>query len=206
MAEKPVKTQKAEVINMAEETKVTQSNDSTQTQINTQTKSTETTPTVEELQAQLAIERAEKEKNKVALDKALKEKGDITKQLRAKQTAEEQEAEAQAEAQRIADEERESMRKELNHIKAVNAYKEISDDKAVENLIAAVSESDHNAIATIIENEKKKAIKEAETKWMKDRPRVNHGMYSSMSKDQIMAISDRSERLKAIAENQAMFN
>lgn len=191
---------------MAEETKVTQSNDSTQTQTNTQTKSTETTPTVEELQAQLAIERAEKEKNKVALDKALKEKGDITKQLRAKQTAEEQEAEAQAEAQRIADEERESMRKELNHIKAVNAYKEISDDKAVENLIAAVSESDHNAIATIIENEKKKAVKEAEAKWMKDRPRVNHGMYSSMSKDQIMAISDRSERLKAIAENQAMFN
>ena len=191
---------------MAEETKVTQSNDSTQTQTNTQSKSTETTPTVEELQAQIAIERAEKEKNKLALDKALKEKGDITKQLRAKQTAEEQEAEAQAEAQRIADEERESMRKELNHIKAVNAYKEISDDKAVENLIAAVSESDHNAIATIIENEKKKAVKEAEAKWMKDRPRVNHGMYSSMSKDQIMAIQDRSERLKAIAANPEIFN
>lgn len=164
-----------------------------------------TTPTVDELMAQLATERAEKEKNKLALDKALKEKGDITKQLRAKQTAEEQEAEAQKEAQRLADEERESMRKELNHIKAVNAYKAISDEKAVESLIDAVSDADHNAIAQIIANECKKAVAEAEAKWLKDRPRVQHGQYSSMTKDQIMAISDRDERQRAIAMNLDLF-
>lgn len=163
------------------------------------------TPTVDELMAQLATERAEKEKNKLALDKALKEKGDITKQLRAKQTAEEQEAEAQKEAQRLADEERESMRKELNHIKAVNAYKAISDEKAVESLIDAVSDADHNAIAQIIANECKKAVAEAEAKWLKDRPRVQHGQYSSMTKDQIMAISDRDERQRAIAMNLDLF-
>ena len=164
-----------------------------------------TTPTVDELMAQLATERAEKEKNKLALDKALKEKGDITKQLRAKQTAEEQEAEAQKEAQRLADEERESMRKELNHIKAVNAYKAISDEKAVESLIDAVSDADHNAIAQIIANECKKAVAEAEAKWLKDRPRVQHGQYSSMSVEQIMAIKDSDERLRAIAMNQQAF-
>lgn len=163
------------------------------------------TPTVDELMAQLATERAEKEKNKLALDKALKEKGDITKQLRAKQTAEEQEAEAQKEAQRLADEERESMRKELNHIKAVNAYKAISDEKAVESLIDAVSDADHNAIAQIIANECKKAVAEAEAKWLKDRPRVQHGQYSSMTKEQIMAIPDDAERIKAIAMNRDLF-
>lgn len=163
------------------------------------------TPTVDELMAQLATERAEKEKNKLALDKALKEKGDITKQLRAKQTAEEQEAEAQKEAQRLADEERESMRKELNHIKAVNAYKAISDEKAVESLIDAVSDADHNAIAQIIANECKKAVAEAEAKWLKDRPRVQHGQYSSLTKEQIMAIPDDAERIKAIAMNKDLF-
>ena len=194
---------------MANENVTTQNTDTTVTE-NKQTTATpqvdNSAPSVEELMAQLATERAEKEKNKLALDKALKEKGDITKQLRAKQTAEEQEAEAQKEAQRLADEERESMRKELNHIKAVNAYKSIPDEKVVENLIDAISDADHNAIAQIIENEKKKAVAEAEQKWMKERPRVNHGQYSSMTKEQIMAIADRDEKLKAIAMNRDLFN
>ena len=194
---------------MANENVTTQNTDTTVTE-NKQTTTTpqadNSAPSVEELMAQLATERAEKEKNKLALDKALKEKGDITKQLRAKQTAEEQEAEAQKEAQRLADEERDSMRKELNHIKAVNAYKSIPDEKVVENLIDAISDADHNAIAQIIENEKKKAVAEAEQKWMKERPRVNHGQYSSMTKEQIMAIADRDEKLKAIAMNRDLFN
>lgn len=188
---------------MANET-VTTNTETTVTETQTQP-TAETTPSVEELMAQLAIEKAEREKSKLALDKALKEKGDITKQLRAKQTAEEQEAEAQKEAQRIADEERESMRKELNHIKAVNAYKAISDEKAVESLIEAVSDADHNAIAQIIANECKKAVAEAEAKWLKDRPRVQHGQYSSMTKEQIMAITDRDEKLRAIAMNPELF-
>ena len=43
------------------------------------------------------------------------------------------------------------------------------------------------------------------SKWLKDRPRVNNGMYSSMTKEQIMAIDDRNERQKAIAMNQHLF-
>lgn len=163
------------------------------------------TPTVEELMAQLESERAEKERHKSALDKALKEKGDITKQLRAKQSEDERLSAEQAEAQRIRDEEFEATKAELNKMKAVGAYKSISSDKVVESLIDAVSNADHNAIAQIIDSECKKAVAEAEQAWLKDRPRVQHGQHSAMTKEQIMAIQDRDERTRAIALNQDLF-
>lgn len=162
------------------------------------------TPTVEELMAQLAAEKATGIKNKQALDKALKEKGEITKALRAKQTAEEQEAEAKAEAERLQNEKYESAVKELNHMKAVAAYKNVS-EKSIDTLIEAVAESDHSAIATIIENEVKAAVSAAKAEWMKTRPAVNAGKYSSMTREQIMAMTDRNERLKAIAMNPTLF-
>lgn len=164
----------------------------------------EKTPSVDELMAQLAAERAEKEKNKLALDKALKEKGDITKQLRAKQTAEEQEAEAQKEAQRLAEEEREALRKENNRFRAMAAYKSF-DEKTVDKWLEAVSEADHSTLSAIIEAEKQKAVKEAQAEWMKSRPPVNAGQYSSMTKEQIMSIADRDERRKAMAQNMELF-
>ena len=179
----------------------------TNTTVETNVNATEggNSPTVEELMAQLAQANADRDKYKNANDKLSKEAAETKRQLRAKQTAEEQEAEAKAEKQRLDEEERESLRKELNHIKAVNAYKGISEEKEVEKLIDAVSDADHNAIAQIIENEKKKAVAEAEAKWLKDRPRVNSGMYSGMSREQIMAMSDDNERLKAIAMNKHLF-
>lgn len=179
---------------MAEETKT----------IETTTESTPSAPTVDELMAQLAQANAERDKYKTANDKLSKSEAEMKRQLRAKQSAEEQEAEAKAEAQRIADEERESMRKELNHIKAVNAYKGIS-EKAVEKLIDAVSDADHNAIAQIIADEVKQAVKIAEAEWLKSRPQVGGNSYSAMTREQIMAISDRDEKLKAIAMNQHLF-
>ena len=178
--------------------------ESTETQTQEQAKVNET-PTVEELMSQLASERAEKEKYKNASDKASSEAAKYKKELRSKQTAEEQEAEAKAEADKARDEELEQLRKELNHNKAVSAYKTIQNEKTVEMLIEAVSENDHNAIATILENEKKVAVKEARAEWLKSRPQANAGAYSSMTRDQIMAIPDRQERLKAIAQNQNLF-
>lgn len=186
---------------MAEETKQT-TTETTETNTNTPENNN---PTVEELMAQLASAKADADRYKSANDKLSKESADYKRQLRAKQTAEEQEAEAKAEAQRLADEERENMRRELNHIKAVNAYKNITEEKTVEKLIDAVSDADHTAIATIIANECKKAVAEAEAQWLKDRPPVQSGVYSNMTKEQILAISDRSERLKAIAQNKNLF-
>ena len=162
--------------------------------------------TVESLMAQLAQEKANNAKLKSDNDKLCTSEGNLRKQLRAKQTAEEQEAEAKAEAERLQNEKYEEAVKELNHIKAVNAYKSVS-EKAVEKLIDAVSDADHSAIAAIIEAEKKAAVAEAQTEWMKSRPRVNvGGEYSGMTKEQIMAIPDRIERRKAIAMNMELFS
>ena len=138
------------------------------------------TPTVEELMAQLASERAEKEKYKNASDKASSEAAQYKKQLRSKQTAEEQEAEAKAEAERLQNEKYENAIKELNHMKAISAYKNVS-EKSIETLIEAVAEGDHSAIATIIDNEVKAAVTAAKAEWMKTRPAVNAGKYSSMT-------------------------
>lgn len=172
-----------------------------------ETKQQESTPTVEELMAQLATERAEKQKLQNKYNQASTEAAESKKALRAKQTAEEREAEEKAEAQRIADEEKEAMRKELNHIKAVAAYKNISDEKTVENLIAAIDENDHASVSAIIENEKAKAVKEAKAEWQNSTnpPQFGTGEYASMSKKEIMAIKDTVERQKAILANRQMF-
>lgn len=164
------------------------------------------TPSIEELMSQLASERAEKEKYKNASDKASSEAAKYKKELRSKQSAEEQEAEAKAEAERLQNEKYENAINELNRMKAVSAYKNVS-EKSVERLIDAVSEADHSAIASIIENEVKAAVANAQTEWLKSRPPVNAGgEYSGMTKEQIMAISDRTERRRAIAMNSSLFN
>lgn len=186
------KTQKVRGKNMAEEIK-------TNVDETTEPSVTDNAPNAE------TVSKSEYERLKASLDKALKEKGDITKQLRAKQSEDERIAEEQAEAQRIRDEEFEATKAELNRMKAVGAYKSISSEKVVENLIEAVSNADHSAIALIIENEIKAAVKVAQTDWLKSRPQANVGSYSAMTKEQIMAIPDREARTRAIAQNQNLF-
>lgn len=193
---------------MAEENaKVTET---TTEEVVTETENTETVennkPDVDALMAELAAEKAARLKDKAALDKALKEKGDLTKTLRQKMTASEQEEELKKEAERQREEELNNVKSELNHIKAVAAYKSISDEKIVEELINAISDADHAAIAQIIENEKSKAVKVAQAEWMKSRPPVNNGSGVAMTKEQILAIKDSTERQKAIAANIELFS
>lgn len=181
---------------MAEETKT---NVAETTENSATVNATVTEPVVD------TVSKAEYEKLKSALDKALKEKGDITKQLRAKQSEDERISAEQAEAQRIRDEEFEATKAELNKMKAVGAYKDIS-EKVVEQLITAVSDADHLTIAAIIANEKKLAVSAAEKTWMGSRPAIGSNSYSSMTVEQIMAITDRDERQRAIAMNLDLFN
>lgn len=181
---------------MAEETKT---NVAETTENNATVNTTVTEPVVD------TVSKAEYEKLKSALDKALKEKGDITKQLRAKQSEDERISAEQAEAQRIRDEEFEATKAELNKMKAIGAYKDIS-EKVVEQLITAVSDADHLTIAAIIANEKKLAVSAAEKTWMGSRPAIGSNSYSSMTVEQIMAITDRDERQRAIAMNLDLFN
>lgn len=188
-----------------ENVKVTQTTETNAENQQVETNAEETT-SIEDLMSQLAEAKANAEKYKLANDKLSKSEAEMKRQLRAKLTAEEQQAIEMAEAQRIRDEEFEAMKAELNHNKAVTAYRNLSNEKSVESLIEAVSDSDHNAIASIIEAEIKYAVKQEEAKWMASRPQVGGNAYSTMTKDQIMAIKDRSERQRAIAMNLEAFN
>lgn len=85
------------------------------------------TPTYEQLVAQLAQERADKEKYKNLNDKTSREAADYKKQLRAKMTAEEQEAIAKQEA-------KDALEKEIAELKArerVRDYTELLMDKEI---------------------------------------------------------------------------
>ena len=189
---------------MANETtnNVTETTETTAAETNA---TTEATPTVEELAAQIAQLTADRDKYKSANDKLSKESADYKRQLRAKQTEEEQLAEEKAEADRLQKEELENLKKELNHNKAVNAYKAIPDEKMVESLIEAVSDADHSAIANILEKYANAKVKEAQAEWQKSRPRVNMGGEGGLTKEQFdaMSIADKS---KLYRENKAEYD
>lgn len=189
--------------NMANETtnNVTETTETTVVEETT----TETTPTVEELSAQIAQLTADRDKYKSANDKLSKESADYKRQLRARQTAEEQQAEEQAEAQRIRDEQFEEMKARLNRSEAEKAYKAVTDEKMVESLIDAVSDADHSAIASILEKYANAKVKEAQAEWMKSRPRVNMGGEGGITKEQFDAMS-MAEKSKLYRENKAEYD
>lgn len=165
-------------------------------------------PSVDELMAQLAQERADREKVKQSLDKTLKENGELKKTIRSKQTTEEAEAEERKETEAKRQQEYEDALNELNHIKATQAYASVLvDEKQIENMVSAVADGDHKNIALILDTAIKAEVKKAQAEWLKSRPQPNvgSGAYSGMTKDQIMQISDRAERRKAIAENMDLF-
>ena len=167
---------------------------------------TENSEDVAELLTQIAEMKAQLSKTKNALDKSLKEKGDITKQLRAKQTAEEREDEARKEAEREKNEKFAAMERELNHIKAVAAYRgKVADDK-IDILIDAVTDNDHEAIANAVQTAYERGKKDGQAEYLKNRPQVAAGSGSgTMTVDEIMAIKDIGERQRAIAQNIHLF-
>lgn len=163
-------------------------------------------PTTDELLAKLAIAEAEKSKLKSAVDKLSKESAEYKRQQRASMSAEEQKKLETEETIKALTERAEKAERENNHNRALAAYKSISDASVVETLIEAISDADHDAIARIIESEVAKGIKLAQSEWLKTRPAVNNGSGSSMTKEQIMAIKDASERQRMIAQNIELFN
>lgn len=191
---------------MAEEMNV----ETTETNVEESTKDSakpgESSPTVDELLAQLAIAKAESAKLKSANDKLSKESAEYKRQQRATMTAEEQKNAEIEEKIKMLTERAEQAEKENNHNKAVAAYKNLSDETTIEQLIDAISDADHIAIAAIIANEKQKAVKDAQAEWLKSRPQISSGTGTTMTKEQILAISDTVERQRAIAQNLELFS
>ena len=204
---------------MADEIRNTQADTTEVTETTAAEETTDTTandngskddaPTVEELMAQLAQERAARAKDKAALDKALKEKGEITKSLRAKQTQQEIEDDAkreEAEATKAYIAELEAY-KHKNEAKERYLLQGMSAELATKAADAEVK-GDMDALADIQKQHTTALLKEKEKEWKASRPQLNagSGTGAGMSKEEILAIPDKEERVKAMAQNIELFN
>lgn len=164
--------------------------------------------TIESLMAELAQEKAARAKEKAALDKALKEKGDITKQYREVLN----DAQKAALDKATADEEHKQYVSELEEFKRKTEAKDryimqgMTPEMATEAAEAEV-EGDMNKLADIQAKHTEAVVKKAQADWQEsiEQPQVGGEEYASMTKDQIFAIKDRDERQKAIAANMHLF-
>ncbi len=142
------------------------------------TETKENTPTVEELLAQLAQERANSAKYKNLSDKYSKEAADSKKQLREKMSAEDQEAAAKKEADEAKDNRIKELEERMAIIDNTSFWggKSIGMDEALAKSTAeAEAKGDKDAfrknIASHIEAIKKAAYNQA----LKDRPDIKAG-------------------------------
>lgn len=132
--------------------------------------------TIESLYAELSKVRAESAKNKAALDKALHNNGELTKQLRERMSASEKEAEAKREAEE----------QQANRIKELEDYKRRSEarerylamgmtaDFAKEAAEAEVA-GDMEALTSIYKKNQDAVLKAQKDEWIKTQPQVNAG-------------------------------
>ena len=155
---------------------------------------------------ELAEQQTANQKLKSANDKLSKENAEKKRLINESMTADEQKkAQEEEERQELLDR-LEKAEAEVNHSRAVSAYKDISDEKAVEQLIEAVNDKDHATIAKLIANEITIAKKEKEAELLSERPQIpTGGGTTSMTKEEIMAIKDPEERQRKIAENSSLF-
>lgn len=164
--------------------------------------------TVESVMAELAQAKAEAEKSKKALDKALKEKGDLTKKYRETLT-EQQRVDMEKQEQ---DEEHRLYVLELEEFKRKTEAKDrymmqgMSTEVATKAAEAEVS-GDMAALSEIQRQHTESVLKEAKSEWQKSIPQAQFGTgeYSSMTKDEILKISNPQERQRAIAQNLNLF-
>lgn len=133
-------------------------------------------PSSDELMVQLAAERAERERTKNALDKALKEKAEITKQYRATLSANEQAEIAQKEQREAEQAEVQELRQWKATVEATKRYKALEmDDQLAEETAKAEIEGDMDKVT---ENFSKhiKAIKSAAyQQLLAERPDIKAG-------------------------------
>ena len=169
------------------------------------------TPKVEDLMAEIAQMKADMARNKNALDKALREKGEITKKLREKQTAEEAEAEerAEAEAER-AEREAEKDRKIAQYeARALFAEMGLSGEDLDTAIQAKLDGDEKTVYSVIIKHFEKKfesALKTEKSEWLGNRPQVNVGVGDNTTLTQKQF--DRmgyNERLKLATEHPEMY-
>ena len=159
------------------------------------------TPSVEELLAQLAQERATNAQNKAALDKALKEKGELTKNLRAKMSAEEQEAEAKKAADEAKDARIQELESKFRVMDYSKRYMGIGmDEKTAETLselTGELSDADKffSALGKFITASNKSAGENAIQDLIKKNPEIKAGSgddtKTSLAEEKAVSIGKR---------------
>lgn len=175
---------------------------------NSENENADSVANTDALMAEIARMRVSEQKMKKELDKALKEKGEVTKALRAKQSA----AELEDEAKREEEERHQAYVMELEEFKRKTEAKErylmqgMSVEMATKAADAEVS-GDMEALTDIQRQHTEATLKAARAEWQKSIPQPNFGTgeYSSMSKKDILAIKDTAERQKAILANRQLF-
>ena len=126
---------------------------------------------VEDLRAEQMRLKAELAKSKVALDKALHNNGELTKQLRQRMTAQEQEDEAK----RIAAEAQQARMQDLENFKRKTEAKDrymtigMSQELAKEAAEAEVS-GDMDALTDVYKRYNEASLKASKDEWLKNRP------------------------------------
>ena len=161
------------------------------------------TPSAEDTIQQQMVEIA---KLKRALDKASSDVADYKKKYNATLSEQERASQEKAEAEARRDERLAELERENSIHKFTESFLDLGYDK--ESAIAAATAQVDNDVETLFKLQKKiidAKVQAKEQELYKSIPRAKTGVYASMTKDQIMNIEDRDERLKAIAENMEIF-
>ena len=182
-------------------------NDAVKPEAKMSTPQTEDKPTTSSIEDQIQQLMVENAKLKRAMDKASSEAADYKKKYNATLSEKEQADMAKAEEQARRDERLAELERENSIHKFTESFLDLGYDK--ESAIAAATAQVDNDVETLFKLQKKvldEKVVAKEQELIKSMPRAKTGVYSSMTKEQIMAITDREERRKAIAENMELFN
>ena len=161
------------------------------------------TPSVQDQLQQLLVENA---KLKRAMDKASSEAADFKKKYNATLSEKEQADMAKAEEQARRDERLAELERENSIHRFTEQFLDLGYDKA--SAIEAATAQVDGDVDALFKLQKKiidEKVLAKEQELIKDMPRATTGRYASMTKDQIMAIPDREERRRAMAENWELF-
>lgn len=145
-------------------------------------------PDINQLLTELAELKAMNAKQKNALDKALKNNGDLTKQLRAKMTAEEVETEEKQKAKAEHDEYVKGLERRIAHGEATERYLGLGMSQEMARQTAQFElDGDKTAVSESLVKFMQARDKAKEAEWIKSRPPVNVGGDDDASEDAFLA-------------------
>lgn len=194
---------------MDENTNVTTNeatNDVAQATPKTETSKADEKPTTQSVEEQLQALMVENVKLKRSFDKAASEASDYKKKYNATLSEQERASQEKAEEQARRDERLAELERENSIHRYTEQYLDLGYDKA--SAIEAATAQVDGDVDALFKLQKKiidEKVLAKEQELIKDMPRATTGRYASMTKDQIMAIPDREERRRAMAENWELF-